>query len=280
MIHGSLADLQSLLSVTPTSVAHGFSGSQVTDGRSRVYGGQFLGQGLMAAASVGLGTARSLHCYFIRAGAADVPITYNAKPLGARLVAVEGAQQDRLLFSMDVAYGAYADSPTMIMPNVPPPEECIPRERGIQGLDRNNESTWAVIDSPFDYRFVENIWSEDYRHPRHHVWFRARSPTSADMSQTLAQAMAAYFSDDTIMDNGLFPHGWQRAWQQFQTASLDHVMWFHAPVDLDQWLLFAQDSPVAACGRALTRGSMFDRQGVPVATVHQEILMRPPATRS
>ena len=60
------------------------------------------------------------------------------------------------------------------MPKVPPPEQCISREEGIKELARTTDSTWAVTDSPFDYRFVENIWADDYRAPRHQVWFRVR----------------------------------------------------------------------------------------------------------
>ena len=164
------------------------------------------------------------------------------------------------------------------MPDVPPPEDCIPRERGIAGLDRDTDSTWAVTDSPFDNRFVEDIWNEDYRRPLHHVWFRLRDPGAlpGHIDQIVMQAIAAYYADDTIMDNALFPHGWHRCWSELQTASLDHAMWFHRPMDLRRWHLFAQDSPVASGGRAMTRGTIFDDRGAVVASAAQEILLREP----
>jgi acyl-CoA thioesterase-2 len=114
------------------------------------------------------------------------------------------------------------------------------------------------------------------------VWFRRREPRPVEpaLPQPLAQAVTAYFVDDPIMDNALFPHGWQRCWNELLTASLDHAMWFHAPVDLDEWLLFAQDSPVAAGGRAITRGLLFDQQGQLLASACQEILMRTVAATS
>ncbi len=283
MIHGSIKDLEALLSLEALSVST-FSGSvfsagNVGDSRSRVYGGQFLGQGLIAASRVCKGHLRSFHCYYVRAGSTDIPLTYFARACGDDLATVQATQNDKILFSMDVAFGEFAHAPNVAMPTVAPPASCIPRIEGIQGLDKDTDSTWAVTDSPFDYRFVENIWEDGYTTPGHNVWFRARDPAQVDpsMPQPLSQAMSAYFVDDPIMDNALFPHGWHRSWSELHTASLDHAMWFHAPVDLRQWLLFAQDSPVAAGGRALTRGLMFNHDGQLVASACQEILMRSPA---
>ncbi|MDH3642716.1 MAG: thioesterase family protein [Gammaproteobacteria bacterium] len=277
MIHGTIKDLQALLDLTAAG-DNEFSGNHVADARARVYGGQFLGQGLIAASRLCPGPVQSFHCYYIRPGMLDAPLTYTTARLSNSLVAVLARQHGKVLFSMDVAFGDYQGGPHATMPRVPPPARCIPREEGIQGLDNNTDSTWAVTDSPFDYRFVENIWQDGFSTPGHSVWFRARdvSQVGPDMSQTMAQAMTAYFSDDPIMDNALFPHGWHRAWTELQTASLDHAMWFHAPVDLRRWLLFAQDSPVAAGGRALARGQLFDEQGTLIASAAQEILMRVP----
>ncbi len=199
-------------------------------------------------------------------------------PLSDAIFNVSATQRDRLLFLMMAAFGPFCPAPAFAMPDVPPPDACIPRERGIEGLDRNTDSTWAVVDSPFDNRFVEDIWSEGYRQPRHHVWFRLRDLNTlpGPIDQVMMQAITAYYADDTIMDNALFPHGWHRCWSELQTASLDHAMWFHGPIDLRRWHLFAQDSPVAAGGRAMTRGTIFGDQGAVVATAAQEILLREP----
>ena len=274
MIHGNLTDLKSLLTLEPLG-DNQFSGIQVANPRSRVYGGQFLGQGLVAASRVCTGSVRSFHAYYVRAGVTDRPLTYSARQLADDLANVQAFQDDRILFSMDVAFGGFAESEgasSVAMPAVAPLAQCISRDEGIRGLDTNTDSTWAVTDSPFDYRFVENIWADGFVAPRHNVWFRAREAVSVE--QTMSQAIVAYFCDDPIMDNALFPHGWHRSWTTLQTASLDHAMWFHAPLDLGRWLLFAQDSPVAVGGRAMTRGLMFDPDGVLVASACQEILMR------
>ena len=278
MIHGSLKDLEALLCLEPSGGGV-FSGGHVGGARFRVYGGQFLGQGLIAASRICSGSVRSFHCYYIRAGATDAPLTYAAHASSHDLATVQATQHDKILFTMDVAFGEFERAPRVALPAVASPADCIPRAAGIQGLDHDTDSSWAVTDSPFDHRFVENIWEDGYVTPGHNVWFRARDPAQVDpnMPQTLTQAMTAYFADDPIMDNALFPHGWQRSWRELQTASLDHAMWFHAPLDLRQWLLFAQDSPLAAGGRAITRGRMIDQHGRLLATACQEILMRAPA---
>ena len=278
MIHGTTSDLAELLRVQP-DLADGWLGGHVSDARSRVYGGQFLGQGLMAAlADDGAASAQSLHALYIRAGSTDTPLTYRREALCTDVAAISCEQNERRLFTMDVrhestATQADAPAPTPAMPKVAPPEQCISREEGIKELARNTDSTWAVTDSPFDYRFVENIWANDYRAPRHHVWFRVRD-RDLPAEPRLQQAALAYFSDDNIMDNALFPHGWHNCWSNLQTASLDHSLWFHAPIELNDWLLFAQDSPVAARTRGLTRGQFFRADGTLVATAYQEILMR------
>jgi acyl-CoA thioesterase-2 len=112
------------------------------------------------------------------------------------------------------------------------------------------------------------------------VWFRGRGgilPSGPDpiTRAQLRQAILAYYSDDTIMDNALFPHGWMTHSTTLQTASLDHVMWFHGDYRLDEWLFFDQDSPVAAGARGMTRGTVSKPDGTRVASIFQEIFMRP-----
>jgi acyl-CoA thioesterase-2 len=275
MIHGSVNDLFHLLTVQPGPKDE-FIGLQVAQERSRVYGGQFLGQGLMAALAHTDSPARSLQCLYLRPGSTDKPLTYATARAAEDLIEVQTLQNGKCLFRMDVRTGKPTGAPNVSMPSVPSPGDCISREEGIRGLDSDTDSTWAVVDSPFEYRFAENIWANDYREPKHHVWFRARdvSPAQRAWPQSLQQASLAYFSDDNIMDNALFPHGWHNCWSNLQTASLDHSLWFHQPVDLSEWLLFAQDSPVASHGRGLTRGLFFNEDGRLVASAYQEILMR------
>jgi acyl-CoA thioesterase II len=128
MIHGTINDLQELLSLEHLSGGstseRTFRAGNVSDSRARVYGGQFLGQGLIAASRVCPGPIRSFHCYYIRAGSTDVPLTYVARASGADLACVQATQNDKILFSMDVAFGGFVHAPNAAMPAVAPPEQC------------------------------------------------------------------------------------------------------------------------------------------------------------
>tara|TARA_A100001037_G_C15106765_1_gene616839 strand:+ start:72 stop:893 length:822 start_codon:yes stop_codon:yes gene_type:complete len=245
--------------------------------RSRVYGGQLLGQGLLALLNSEEQKASSIKSLFMRPGIVGKPISYQISRVSPNIniFDVNAIQEEKHLFVMKAHLGTYSPAPSEIFPLVPSPDQCISRADGINGLENNIDSTWAVIDSPFEYRFTENIWHPDYKKPSHYVWFRVpQLPSEIRKSQLYQQAILAYFSDDNIMDNALFPHGWLNSWEKYQTATLDHSMWFHADIDLENWALFAQDSPVTKNGRGLTRGLFFNPSGQIVASAYQEILLR------
>ncbi|MCZ6459226.1 MAG: thioesterase family protein [Gammaproteobacteria bacterium] len=283
MIHGNLQDLCDLLTVTRTAAGM-FLGGQPLEDRYRVYGGQFLGQGLLAACWDQPYPAHSLHAIFLRPGTPDTPIEYRVQnpdptltPTSLRTVSAR--QNGRELFLMDVVLADFVPADPQAAMKLAGPDKAIPREEGIRHLATNTQASWANADSPFDNRFVENIWRDDYNQPGHHVWFRTRGsqPTSATAgltAQQMRQAVLAYYVDDTIMDNALFPGGWLTSWDTLETASLDHCMWFHQDYHYDEWLLHDQDSPVAAHGRGLTRATVYTEDWRPVASSYQEILMR------
>ncbi len=87
--------------------------------------------------------------------------------------------------------------------------------------------------------------------------------------------MLAYASDMTLVDTALVAHGKSVFAPDIQAASLDHAMWFHRPVRMDDWLLYAQDSPSASQALGLARGLIYTREGRLVASVAQEGLLRP-----
>jgi len=78
-----------------------------------------------------------------------------------------------------------------------------------------------------------------------------------------------------LLDAVLIPHGRTVFEKSIMAASLDHAMWFHRPFRADGWLLYAQESPTAARARGLSRGEFFSREGVLIASVAQEGLIRP-----
>jgi acyl-CoA thioesterase-2 len=57
-------------------------------------------------------------------------------------------------------------------------------------------------------------------------------------------------------------------------ASLDHALWFHRDVRVDEWLLYAFDSPSASGARGFARGQFFTEDGSLVASAAQEGLVR------
>ena len=115
----------------------------------------------------------------------------------------------------------------------------------------------------------------------HRLWMRARQPLPADLPVAMHQCVLAFASDYSLLETGLIGHGMLLSDPRLQAASLDHALWFHRPFRGDEWLLFVQDSPSAQGGRALCRGSFFNRDGALVASVAQEGLLRvramPPA---
>ena len=90
------------------------------------------------------------------------------------------------------------------------------------------------------------------------------------------QAVLAYASDWGLLGTTLLPHARSVFEPTIQAASLDHAIWFHRPFRADDWLLYAQHSPSAQGGRGLGIGRMFTQDGVLVATVAQEGMLRIP----
>ena len=274
----ALLDLETL---TPDS----FRG-QSPEGRiQRVFGGQVLGQALMAAArTVELSRiCHSLHAYFLRPGDPRVPIRYEVdRSRDGRSFSVRGVvafQHDKQIFVLSCSFqipetGYDHQFP---MPNVPPPEEL---EDETQARIRQADSLpdglreWLTRPRPFETRPVVLDPPGD-RPPRaafDNIWFRAAGP----VPDHFAQPLLAFASDATLLSTSLLPHG-KSLFSNLQVASLDHAMWFHRPIRFDDWLLYAQDSPSASGARGFNRGAIFTRDGVLVASAAQEGLIRPRA---
>ena len=129
--------------------------------------------------------------------------------------------------------------------------------------------------SALDIRFVDLEGMLGGAHPgktRQNIWFRIVDPMPGDYA--VHQAVLAYLSDMTLLNMALAAHGRSIFDHTLQVASLDHALWFHRPFRANEWLLYAQDSPNASGGRALTRGQLFTRDGRMIASVAQEGLIR------
>lgn len=251
----------------------------------RVFGGQVLGQALAAAIRTvePLRICHSLHAYFLRPGDPRIPILYEVDRArdgrsftARRVVAVQhGAQIFNLAASFQVPESGFDHQ--FEMPKVPPPEEL--EDAGAVLMRRADEfpeslREWIARPRPFETRpvILDGPADRPPRPPFDHIWFRAAGPVPDDIRQR--QILLAYVSDMTLLDTSLLPHG-KSFFSAVQLASIDHAMWFHRDAPLDDWLLYAQDSPSASGARGFNRGLIFTRAGVLIASVAQEGLIRP-----
>jgi acyl-CoA thioesterase-2 len=253
-------------------------------GWQRVFGGQVIGQALVAAArTVEERSAHSLHGYFMLPGDPSVPIVYQVDRIRdgksfatRRVVAV---QHGKAIFSMSCSFqvpeaGLDHQIP---MPTVPPPED-LPSEAELRSkflheapepVRRYWERERPIEIRPVDLR---HYMSRDTLDPRQNVWIRATGPLPEDPD--IHRCVLAYASDMTLLDTSLFYHGRSIFDRDLQVASLDHALWFHRPFRADEWLLYAEDSPSASGARGFNRGSLFSRDGRLIASVAQEGLIR------
>lgn len=279
----SLRDLLELLDPEPIG-KNIFRGQSRDIGTPQVFGGQVLGQALAAAGRTVEGRdVHSLHAYFLKAGDVRAPIIYEVERTrdggsfsNRRIVAVQhGGQIFNMTASFQVAEpGLEHQAP---MPEVPPPEALEDLEslaRGVAGELPPRLQRVLAFKRPVQVRPVSpgQFLVRDMRDPVKHLWIRAAEPMPADA--LLQQALLAYVSDYELIGTATLPHGLHATRAGLQMASLDHAMWFHRPVQMDDWLLFALESPAASGGRGLARGHVFSRDGRLVATLAQEGLMR------
>ncbi len=261
-----------------------FRGKSPVDRSQRVFGGQVLGQALVAAgATVDEGQAHSLHSYFLRPGDPAQPILYQVDRIrdGRSFTTrrVTAIQHGRAIFHLETSFQKPEKGPEhqADMPDAPDPE-TLPtwRERILAFNDDlpPREREWLDRERPIDARYVEDInpMAPGRQPPHLRVWVRTNG--ALPDSPLLHQSVAAYASDLSLMDTALMPHDVSWLDDNHQVASLDHAMWFHRPFRADQWLLYQQESPAAAGARGFSTGRMFTRDGVLVVSLAQEGLIR------
>jgi acyl-CoA thioesterase II len=282
---GSALDgLLSILDLEPLE-ENLFRGRSPQEGWQRVYGGQVLGQALVAAVRTvpPERIAHSLHAYFLLGGDPARPIVYNVERVrdGRSFTTrrVTAIQHGRPMFVMSVSF--HVTEPGLdhqnAMPKVPQPED-LPSEQQLTSkllahLPENMRSYWER-ERPIEMRPVDvsRYFARRKGAPEQMVWMRAsgRLPDAFP----LHQCVLAYASDFTLLDTALIAHGKLMFDRDMQLASLDHALWFHRPFRSDEWLLYAQDSPSGHGARGFCRGSVFTRDGTLIASVCQEGLMR------
>jgi acyl-CoA thioesterase-2 len=267
-----------------------FRGLSPQQSWQRVFGGQTLGQALVAAVRTvpPERVAHSLHAYFLQPGDLTRPIIYSVERLrdGGSFTTrrVTATQHGRAMFVMSVSLHKSEPGPDhqIAMPKVPPPEG-LPSERDLKlrmiaELPEAMRKYWEQ-DRPIEMRPVDvsRYFAREKRAPVQHIWMRATGRLP-DHDAPLHQCILAYASDFSLLDTALIAHGKLMFDKDIQLASLDHALWFHRPFRADEWLLYAQDSPSSHGARGFCRGSIFTRDGVLVASVAQEGLTRPRAS--
>jgi acyl-CoA thioesterase II len=262
-----------------------FRGASQDLGFRALFGGQVLGQSLSAATQTVEPErhVHSLHGYFLRPGDAALPVVYQVDRVRdggsfttRRVVAIQKGQPIFTLmasFQGDEPGAAHAAT----MPDVPGPEGLssdLERWRRYADLVPPRVREKLLCDKPIEIRPVQSV---DLVHPQpaapvKHVWFRADGEMPADPQ--VHKYVLAYASDFNLITTALLPHALSVMQPTLQAASLDHALWFHGDVKVNDWLLYSMDSPWAGGARGLARGHVFTRDGRLVASVAQEGLMR------
>ena len=259
-----------------------FRGESRDVGAPQVFGGQVLGQALVAASrTVEDRQVHSLHAYFLRRGDLSVPIVFEVERsrdggsfTSRRVVAIQHGQP---ILTMSASFqvaepGLDHQAP---MPEAPPPESLRDlAELEAEVLERMPQKVTGYFRNqrPFEFRAVspDDYLTREKRPARKLVWFRVIGRVPDD--QALQRCLLAYVSDYHLLATATLPHGVN--FLELQVASIDHAIWFHRDLRADDWLLYAIESPSASGARGFSRGSIYARDGRLVASVAQEGLIR------
>jgi acyl-CoA thioesterase-2 len=282
----AVQDLLSILDLEPLEV-NLFRGRSPQVGWQRVFGGQVIGQALVAACrtvdDIETRPPHSLHGYFMLGGDPNVPIIYEVDRIRdgrsfttRRVVAI---QHGRAIFTLAASFHVHEPGfdHQAAMPKVPAPED-LPSDAEIRDrvlpmmpdpIRRYFERERLIELRPVEF---ERYLGKKFPDGRFHIWFRSTGALPATPS--IHRCVLAYASDLSLLDAALVPHGRTVFEKTIMAASLDHALWFHRPFKADDWLLYAQDSPSAGGARGFARGLIFTRDGTLVASVAQEGMLR------
>lgn len=272
---GVIPTLNELLALTELGGGE-YTAVSIAGSHNRHFGGQFLGQAIIAAAhSVPDGRpVHSIHCYFLRTGDVDGDLVYRVQELrdgrSFSVRRVEAYQGARMLFTMIASF--HQPEPGI--------EHSLPDATGFPDPDTIEH---YALDG--ERRYAHRTLLETRRVPpglappgsagSQAVWFRTREPVMARTASANRAALAVA-TDISLLEPVVLRHGATFAHPGLKAASLDHAMWFFDDVPCDEWLLFLQETTWAGHGRGLARGSIHRTDGSLVAIVQQEGVLRFP----
>ena len=281
-----IQELLQLLDLEPIEI-NLFRGQSVDLFGRNAFGGQVLGQALMAAgrtvADIHERPAHSLHAYFLRPGDASAPIVYDVervrdgKSFTTRMV--KAIQHGEIIFTMMASFAVIEGGfeHQMAMPEVPPPESLkseLELRRMVAPFVPEKHRAFLEMERPMELRPIDpvNPFALEPKAPHRAHWMKAQSALPDD--PFLHQCILAFSSDFALMGTAMLPHAVHFMQPTMQCASIDHAMWFHRPFRVDDWLLYSMDSPSASAAKGINRGLIHTRDGVLVASTAQEGLMR------
>ncbi len=249
----------------------------------RVFGGQVMAQSL-AAASHSVDADRflhSMHCYFIRPGDATQPlqiaVDHHRDGRSFSVRHVEVTQHDKVILSLTCSFQTEANGVEHQEPmpeGIPHPND-LPPISALVGMIDDPAAQELAYNRPFDIRYAYEpmfLRPASDKANRNIVWMKTFTPVN--VSANVAAAGLAYASDYTMLEPIFRTHGLTWVQPDKTVASLDHAMWFHRPFNLNDWLLFVQQSPSAQSARGLSLGHIYTIDGELVATVAQEGMVR------
>lgn len=283
-----LASLLTALDLTDTGARTSediFTGPSQWMPLGRVFGGQVLAQSIVAASrTVADGRAiHSMHGYFLRPGDVNLPITFSVDRIhdgrSFSTRRTQAYQSGQPILSMIASFqdeDEGLDHQVEMPSDIPDPDTLPNSADSLEDVEHPVAQYWASK-RPFDIRHITSpiYLKVEGEHVAHQaVWFRSIGSLPDDPD--LHRAALAYASDYTIMESVMRRHGVAWATPGLKAASLDHAMWWHRPARVDEWLLYAQESPSASGGRGLALGRIYSRDGRLVASVAQEAMVRVP----
>ncbi|WP_077003033.1 acyl-CoA thioesterase II [Variovorax sp. KK3] len=278
-----VGDLVDLMQLEPLG-ADRFRAQSEDIGTPAVFGGQVLGQSVMAA-SLTVDADRpihSMHAYFLLPGE-HAPIDYEVDRVrdGRSFTTrhVVARQGERIIFEMSASFQTVDQGVEhqLAMPAMPGPEGLPSELDQRRALGDRLPERWrakALLPHGIEYRRTEpdDMMTPARRPAESAIWMRAIAPLPDD--PIVHRALLAYASDHGLLRAAVLPHGLSFIGGQVRPASLDHAMWFHRDFRMDDWLLYVIDSPSAGGARGLCRGSLFTPDGRLVASTAQEGMLR------
>ena len=263
-----------------------FEGQNYKTAWGRVFGGQVLGQSLHAAYQTVPKDriAHSMHGYFILGGDINLPIDYHVDTIRdgrsfttRRVVAF---QKGKAIFNMAASFhiNEKGESHQINMPNVLTPDLLLTDLQQAERLQHKDPERFLRIMKAhpqiFEFKPVDKaIYLQTQNSaPFAHIWFRIKEKIQVDLS--FQHQILAFASDYSLLLTATLPHRENLLNSKMYYASLDHAIWFHREYKIDDWLLYVIESPSASNARGFSRGSIFNKKGIMVASVTQEGLMR------